>query len=68
MDAAGRLLIPKDLIRFCRNKERDSDFVSLINIVEIWDKNKYEQAINEAANRFRRIWLKKLWVDESDYR
>ncbi len=51
LDVTGRLNIPKDLASFaCINKE--IVISSAINIVEIWDKNKYEQAINDAANDF----------------
>ncbi len=51
LDATGRLLIPKDLLSFAGiNKELVIS--SAINIVEIWDKDKYEQAIDDAANDF----------------
>ena len=51
LDATGRLLIPKDLLSFAGiNKELVIS--SVINIVEIWDKDKYEQAINDAADDF----------------
>jgi len=51
LDAAGRLLIPKDLSSFA-GIEKEIVISSAINIVEIWDKNKYEQAINDAASDF----------------
>ncbi len=38
---------------------------SAINIVEIWDKSKYEQAINEAANDFADL-AEEVMGDESD--
>lgn len=51
LDTSGRLLIPKDLIGFASiNKELVLS--SAINIVEIWDKNKYEKAIDDAATDF----------------
>lgn len=51
LDATGRLLIPKDLLSFAGiNKE--IVFSSAINIVEVWDKEKYEQAIDDAASDF----------------
>lgn len=45
IDAAGRLLIAKDLVVFAGI---DSNVVlsSAVNIVEIWDKDKYEQSID----------------------
>jgi MraZ protein len=51
MDSAGRLLIPKDLVVFAEIK---SDIVlsSAVNIVEIWDKDKYEHSIDESADDF----------------
>lgn len=51
VDTAGRLLVPKDLMTFA-NISKDIVVSSAINIVEIWDKQNYEQAINDAANDF----------------
>lgn len=51
VDAAGRLLVPKDLMTFA-NISKDIVVSSAINIVEIWDKQNYEQAIDDAANDF----------------
>ncbi len=51
LDTTGRLLIPKDLLSFA-GITKDLVISSAINIVEIWDKDKYEQAINDAANDF----------------
>lgn len=51
IDATGRLLIPKDLIAF---GQIDKDLVlsSAINILEIWDKTLYENAIENATDDF----------------
>jgi len=51
LDATGRLLIPKDLMSFA-GLNKELVLSSAINIVEIWDKEKYEQAINDAASDF----------------
>lgn len=51
LDGTGRLLIPKDLQSFAEIN-REIVISSAINIVEIWDKNKYEQAISDSANDF----------------
>ncbi len=51
LDASGRLNIPKDLASFA-GIDKEIVISSAINIVEIWDKNKYEQAIDDAANDF----------------
>ncbi len=51
LDATGRFLIPKDLLSYAGiNKELVIS--SAINIVEIWDKNKYELAVDAAADDF----------------
>ena len=51
IDTAGRLLIPKNLSSFA-GIDKEIVISSAINIIEIWDKNKYEHAINEAASDF----------------
>ncbi|EZH74586.1 MraZ family transcriptional regulator [Aquimarina atlantica] len=51
IDAAGRLLIPKDLIGFAEIT-KDLVLSSAVNIIEIWDKDKYEKAIDDAAVDF----------------
>ncbi len=51
LDTTGRLLIPKDLLSFA-GISKEIVFSSAINIVEIWDKEKYEQAIDDAADDF----------------
>tara|TARA_B110000503_G_C7129385_1_gene406169 strand:- start:385 stop:855 length:471 start_codon:yes stop_codon:yes gene_type:complete len=54
IDATGRLLIPKDLMVF---GQIDKDLVlsSSINIIEIWDKTLYENAIENAAVDFAEL-------------
>ena len=51
IDATGRLLIPKDLVVFAAI-EKDIVLNSAINIIEIWDKDKYENAIENATDDF----------------
>jgi len=51
IDNAGRLLVPKDLISFA-NISKDIVVSSAINIIEIWDRNRYEQAIDNATGDF----------------
>lgn len=51
LDAAGRLLIPKDLMVFAGMK-KDIVISSAINILEIWDRDRYEQAIDDTADDF----------------
>jgi MraZ protein len=51
LDATGRLLIPKDLLSFA-GISKEIVLSSAINIIEVWDKDKYEKAIDGAANDF----------------
>ena len=50
-DATGRILIPKDLCDFA-NIKKQVVLSSAVNIVEIWDKDNYEKAIDDAAVDF----------------
>lgn len=54
LDATGRLLIPKDLLTFS-GVTKEVVMSSAISIIEIWDKDKYEQAIDEAAVDFAEL-------------
>lgn len=51
LDTTGRLLIPKDLVAFA-GIQKELVLSSAISIVEIWDKEKYEKAIDDAASDF----------------
>jgi MraZ protein len=51
LDASGRLLIPKDLCLFA-DVEKQVVLSSAVNIIEIWDKDRYESAIDDAAIDF----------------
>lgn len=51
LDASGRLLIPNDLQKFA-GITKQVVLSSAVNIIEIWDKDKYEKAIDEAAIDF----------------
>ncbi|MBT3741001.1 MraZ protein [Polaribacter sp. Hel1_33_78] len=51
LDATGRILIPKDLCDFA-GIQKQVVMSSSVNIVEIWDKDKYEKAIDAAALDF----------------
>ena len=51
LDATGRLLIPKDLCDFAGIKKQIV-LSSAVNIIEIWDKEKYEKAVDDAAVDF----------------
>lgn len=51
LDASGRLLIPNDLQKFA-GITKEVTLSSAVNIIEIWDKERYENAIDEAAVDF----------------
>ncbi|MDG1037625.1 MAG: division/cell wall cluster transcriptional repressor MraZ [Polaribacter sp.] len=51
LDATGRILIPKDLFEFAGIKKQVV-MSSSVNIIEIWDKDKYEKAIEDASEDF----------------
>ena len=51
LDASGRLLIPKDLQAFA-GITKNVVLSSAVNIVEIWDKESYEKAIDDATGEF----------------
>ncbi|ARV06482.1 division/cell wall cluster transcriptional repressor MraZ [Polaribacter sp. SA4-10] len=51
LDVTGRILIPKDLCEFAGIKKQIV-LSSAVNIIEIWDKEKYEKAIGDAAVDF----------------
>ena len=65
LDASGRILIPKELIVFA-GITKDLMLTSAVNIVEIWDKNKYEKAIDDAASDFAVLAEDVMGQDESD--
>ncbi len=54
LDASGRLLIPKDLHSFA-GISKDVVLSSAVNIIEVWDKKRYEKAIDEAAVDFAEL-------------
>jgi transcriptional regulator MraZ len=64
MDSTGRLNIPKDLMLFA-GIGKELVVTSAINIVEIWDKQKYEQAIDDAASDFADL-AEEVMGDASD--
>ena len=51
LDVSGRILIPKDLQNIA-GISKDIVLSSAINIIEIWDKDRYEKAIDDATVDF----------------
>ncbi len=65
VDANGRLLIPKDLIAVA-GITKELTIASAVNIIEIWDKGKYEQAIDESALDFADLAQEVMGNDTED--
>ncbi|MDB4180908.1 division/cell wall cluster transcriptional repressor MraZ [Flavobacteriaceae bacterium] len=65
LDVSGRLLIPKDLVGFA-GITKEIVVTSAVNIIEIWDKDKYEQAIDDAANDFADLAEDVMGQDDTD--
>jgi MraZ protein len=51
IDNLGRLLVPKDLTNFAQIT-KDIVLSSAVNIIEIWDKELYEKAIDDSVMDF----------------
>lgn len=65
VDATGRLLIPKDLLKFS-GISKQTVLASAVNIVEIWDKDNYEKAIDDAALDFADLAEEVMGQDDGD--
>jgi MraZ protein len=66
VDSTGRLLIPKDLVGFA-NISKEIVVSSAVNIIEIWDKDKYEQAIDDATGDFADLAEEVMGQDDDDH-
>jgi len=51
VDGSGRFLIPKDLLSFA-GLEKQIVLSSSVNMIEIWDKDKYESSVAESLKDF----------------
>jgi len=65
LDSNGRLLIPKDLMAFAGIK-KEIVFTSQINKIEIWDKNTYENTINDSSVAFDKLAEEVMGGTEKD--
>ena len=65
LDASGRLLIPKDLHSFA-GISKEVVLSSAVNIIEIWDKDKYEKAIDDATVDFAQLAEDVMGNDAND--
>lgn len=51
LDSSGRILLPKDLVGFA-GIGKSIVMSAAVNMIEIWDKDRYEQAINDPSVDF----------------
>lgn len=65
VDASGRILIPKDLCQFA-GIEKQVVLSSVVNIIEIWDKDKYEKVIDDAVVDFAELAEEVMGNTEAD--
>jgi MraZ protein len=65
LDASGRLLVPKDLVKFA-GISKEVVVSSAVNIIEIWDKVKYETAIDNATVDFADLAEEVMGQDDND--
>ena len=63
LDVSGRLLVSKDLIAFAGISKKVV-MSSAVNIVEIWDKDNYEKAIDDAVIDFADLAEEVMGQDE----
>ena len=64
LDNTGRLLIPKELTEFAKIK-REIVLSSSVNIIEIWDKSKYEKTIDDSKSDFAQLAEEVMGDDEN---
>ncbi|MCX2719163.1 division/cell wall cluster transcriptional repressor MraZ [Lentiprolixibacter aurantiacus] len=65
IDSTGRLLIPKNLVEVAGIK-KEVVLSSAINIIEIWDKESYEQVLDETAENFAELAEEVMGEDGED--
>ena len=65
LDGSGRLLVSKDLLAFA-GISKDIVVSAAVNIIEIWDKQKYEQAIDDATVDFADLAEEVMGQDDDD--
>jgi len=65
MDTAGRLNIPKDLMVFA-GIDKEIVLSSAVNIIEIWDTQRYEKAIDDASSDFADL-AEEVMGDANDF-
>ena len=66
IDATGRILIPKDLVAFA-GIQKELVLSSAINIIEIWDKDRYENVIDAATDDFADLAEEVMGFDDLEH-
>lgn len=64
LDATDRLLVPRDLALIAKI-DKEVVLSAAVNIIEIWDKEQYEKAIDEAAVDFATL-AEEVMGDDGD--
>jgi MraZ protein len=64
LDATDRLLVPRDLALIAKI-DKEVVLSAAVNIIEIWDKEQYEKAIDEAAVDFAAL-AEEVMGDDGD--
>lgn len=54
LDSTGRLLIPRDLAVYA-NISKDVVLASALDMIEVWDKERYEASIAESQENFSQL-------------
>ena len=65
LDNAGRLLIPKDLFNFA-TISKDIVMASVVNKIEIWDKDEYEKAVSYDPEEFANLAEEVMGDDDAE--
>ena len=65
LDSNGRLLVPKDLIAISK-LTKNVVLSSSINIIEIWDKDEYEESINDPKVDFAKLTEEVMGNDQDN--
>ena len=64
IDTSGRILIPKDLVNYA-HISKEVVVSSTVNILEIWDKELYENSIDDAKDDFGNL-AEEVMGDKND--
>lgn len=65
LDSNGRVLIPKRLMEYAE-MEKDIILAAQIDRIEIWDKVKYENWLDDSVNDFEKLAEEVMGNDEED--